>query len=94
METHINTKVPLLHTLFFVRMVIDENGADGEFQLHVTGGGSWEVYLDVNVLTGLDIPAFKVPILVHLPKFGTKFLNFLILNFAMKFQTLGTQHNY
>ena len=60
METHINTKVPLLNTLFFVRMVIDDTGPDDAFQLHVTGGGTYEAYLDVVELTGAEIPAFKV----------------------------------
>ena len=63
METHINTKVPLLHTLFFVRMVIEANGPDDSFQLHVTGGGTYEAYLDVVELTGSEIPAFKVKFL-------------------------------
>ena len=81
METHINTKVPQLNTLFFVRMVIEENGADGEFQLHVTGGGSFEVYLDVNILTGLDIPAFQVPILL-LHRSITRFLLDFLFSFG------------
>ena len=75
METHINTKVPLLNTLFFVRMVIDDTGPDDAFQLHVTGGGTYEAYLDVVELTGAEIPAFKV---IYLDKIHVRAMKYFL----------------